>query len=392
MKKTFPLSYRKPYLDKYTIFLMLMIFIIIMYVFPFFPWFSKLAQPFSFSIVIEYLKYNFNHFPISHKQADGFVFTSIYIGVYLIIDLFIRATRLTVTSEKIYHSFFNMPLGTVIERKNIDYCQFGILDVTQNKVTYFLQRPIFNTKIIKPEEKLYFFPLKMLQLNLDINQLQEDKKIEFIKILKEYYNFQEGTQEITLTAQAQRNLFNQQVNTNVSPRIAILLIVSVPIGGLGMFLAAQAPFIFFTDYANFPIFCSIFLLIFIPSFLWVRKDIKQLAGFGTLFSSAFISIALYVFLLPILHAYYTENFGEKTQYEAKLIEVSSKHQVWQPSNGDDKFYIRKNFLKYNPNLQVNQTYSFPARYHWHNYTLSENVFLDAKPLATKLEVQKKTTK
>lgn len=392
MKVTFPLSYRKPYLNKYTLFIMLLIFIGVVFVVPFFPWSIKLVQPFSFSILIEYLKYNFHHFPISDKQADDLVFISIYMGIYLIIDLIIRTIRLTVTPEKIYYSFFNIPFEAVIERQTIDYCQFGILEVTQGKFTTFLQRPIFNTKKAKPEEKLYFFSLKTLQLDLDISSLQEDKKSELIQLLKQYYNFKEGIQEITLTAQAQRNLFNEQFNINVSPRIVILLIASVPIGGLGMFLAAQAPFLFFTNYPSFLIFCSLFLLIFIASFFWIRQDIKQFAFLGAIFSSTFITIALSAFLLPIVHSYYTINFGQTTTYSAKLIEVSSKHQVWQPSNGDDKFYIRPQYPKYNPNLKANQTYIFPARYHLHNYTLSENVFLDAKPLAAKLEVQKKTAK
>ena len=392
MKATFPLSYRKPFFDKYTIFMILILFILIIFVFPFFSWFAKLSQPFSLPIVMEYLKYNLHHFPISEQQADDLVFLSIYIGLYVAIDLIIRATRLTITPEKIYYSLFTFPIATIIERKNIDYCQLGILKVTQNKLTTFLQRSIFNVKIAVPKENLYFFPLKTLQLDLDINRLQENKKIELIQLLKQYYNFQEEQDEIILTQQERQKLFNEQFNINISPRIAILLISSVPIGGLGMVLTAQAPFLFFTHYPTFPIFCSIFILLLIPSFLWIRKDIKVLAFFGALLSSALISIALCIFLLPILHSYYTVNFGKTTTYSAKLIEVSSKHQVWQPNNGDDKFYIRPQYAKYNPHLQVNQTYIFPAHYHWHNYTLSEDVFLNAKALTTKLEPQKKTAK
>lgn len=385
MKASFPLPYRKPFFNKYTIFVVFLLFIIIIFVFPFSLWFEKHTQPFSCSILVEYFKYNLNHFPISDKQLDSFFFFSLYIGVYIFIDLIHQATRLIISPEKIYYSFFNIPFRTAIERKNIDYCQFGLLKVTQNKFTSFLQRSIFNTKTVQPEEKLYFFPLKALQLNLDISSLQEDKKIEFIQLLKQYYNFQEGVQEISLSAKEANAIIREQININISPRIAYLLIASVPIGGLGMFLAAQAPFLFFTDYPTFPVFCSIFLLIFIPSFLWIRKEIEQLAFLGAMISSFFITIALYAFLLPIVHSYYTANFGTEINYSAKLIEISSKQQVWQPSNGDDKFYISKNYPKYNSNLQVQQTYMFPARYHWHNYTLSENVFLEA-------QAQKKTAK
>lgn len=385
MKASFPLSYRKPFFNKYTIFVVFLLFIIIIFVFPFSLWFEKHAQPFSFSILVEYFKYNLNHFPISDKQANDLILLSFYLGIWVFLDLTLKMIQLVVSPEKIYYSFFNIPFRTAIERKNIDYCQFGLLKVTQNKFTSFLQRSIFNTKTVQPEEKLYFFPLKTLQLDLDISSLQEDKKIEFIQLLKQYYNFQEGVQEISLSAKEVNTIMREQININISPRIAYLLMASVPIGGLGMFLAAQAPFLFFTDYPTFPVFCSIFLLIFIPSFLWIRKEIEQLAFLGAMISSFFITIALYAFLLPIVHSYYTANFGTEINYSAKLIEVSSKQQVWQPSNGDDKFYISKNYPKYNPNLQVQQTYVFPAHYHWHNYTLSENVFLEA-------QAQKKTAK
>ena len=196
MKASFPLPYRKPFFNKYTIFVVFLLFIIIIFVFPFSLWFEKHAQPFSCSILVEYFKYNLNHFPISDKQLDSFFFFSLYIGVYIFIDLIHQATRLIISPEKIYYSFFNIPFRTAIERKNIDYCQFGLIKITQNKFTSFLQRPIFNTKTVQPEEKLYFFPLKTLQLDLDISSLQEDKKLSLFNYSNNIITFKKGFKKL----------------------------------------------------------------------------------------------------------------------------------------------------------------------------------------------------
>lgn len=381
MKHIFPMYQKEHFFNRYFWVTALLLIVFFFVIFPFLSWMFTTSQPFSMHLVGKFL----HERPFSEKQIDNLIFMSGYSLVYIFIGVLRSQMKLVITPEKIYYMLFKIPLGTWVERQAIEYCQMAVLKPQMNKYQTFLNRPIFKTKLAQPQEKLYFFPLRNLQLDLGIEQLNEKDKTQVIELLKQYYNFQEDVREINLTSKEANALVQEQMNLNISPRIAYLLITSVLLGALAIFLEMKAPFLFFTNYPTFPVLCSIFILLLIPSFLWIRQDIKMLAFFGAILSSAFITIALAIFLLPILHAYYTQNFGKTTIYSAKLIEITEKNQVWQPSNGDKKFYIQKKSQKYNANLKPNQTYAFPAHYHWHNYTLSEDVFLNAKPLATKLE-------
>ena len=377
IKNTFAMYQKQSFFDRYfwgtAIFLILFFFLIL----PFFTWMMSTTQPLNGASVGAFFQKYFH----SNKHIDDMVFGLIYCSMFIVFGLLRNHLKLVITPEKIYNTFLNLPIATIVERSSIDYCQMGIVHIEHTRLEKFFNRPLFKSKVTAPQTKLYFFPLRNLQLDLNFEHLNEQHQKQVIDLLRQYYHFQEGVQDIHLSSKEVNTL--EQVNIKVSPRIAYLVILSVPLGALGIFLTVYTPFFFFTDYPTFLI-CSVLLIIFmIPSFVWIRQDIKTFAFGGALIASSFLSMALYACLLPVLHGYYTQHFRQITPYSAKLIESNAQHQVWQPINSDDKFYISPKSMIYNANLQVNQTYTWQARYHWHLYSFDQPAIFQA---------QKKTAK
>lgn len=379
IKHTFAMYQKQSFFDRYfwgTAIFILVCFFILM---PFLTWMTTTTQPLNWDSIGTFFQKHFH----SNKHIDDMVFGLIYCSMFIVFGLLRNHLKLVITPEKIYNTFLNLPIATIVERSSIDYCQMGIVHIEHTRFEKFFNRPLFKSKVTASQTKLYFFPLRNLQLDLNFTHLNEQDRNQVIDLLKQYYHFQDGVQDIHLSSIEAHALVREQIGVKISPRIAYLVILSVPLGALGMFLTAYAPFFFFTDYPTFPICLALLIIFMIPSFLWIRQDIKTFAFGGALIASSFLSMALYAFLLPVLHGYYTQHFGKITPYSAKLIESNIRHQVWQPTNSDEKFYISPKSIIYNANLQVNQTYTWQARYHWHLYSFDQPAIFQA---------QKKTAK
>ena len=347
--------------------ILILLGLVIVLVLPFFDWFTTQTQPFSISSILNYLQYSLSHFPVSDQQARSLKFILLYLGIFILFQTLKPFFKLTISPEKIYYSFLKIPLGTLIKQKDVEYCQLTILHITQSKWVSLLQRPIFGKVQTENEARLYFFPLKNLQLNLNIAHLSETEKTQMTQQLKQYYNFQDDIATLSLSQQDVQALMQNQMNINISPRTAWLLIASVPIGALGFYLNAQADFFYLSNYPVLLCFPVIFLLIFIPGYLWVKQDIEQMAFSASLISCLILAFSLTFFLLPILHSYYAFNFGTHKMVEAQLLAVDADGQKWQLDEDKQIFYIMPKTPFYNAQFEVNKTYQFPVYYHWHNY-------------------------
>lgn len=359
--------------------LAILIYIIFtLFIFPFFTWFTKSHLPLSIHTIWQYIAYTLQHFPINKKQENDVQFIAILLMLYFVFLLIFPYIKLVVTPEKIFYRLFKIPIITLIKREHVEYAQIAKITLDLSKTRKFL----FKNQIPKQPE-LYFFPLRNLQNVLDLKLFNQEQQQDFLTLLKQFYNFKSEPVEIQLTLKELQKLTSQQYQTNISPRIAYILISCIPIGAIGMYLTANSPFFFINNYPNVLLLTTIFIPLLIFSFIWIYQDIKTLAFFGALLSSFIVTIASYFFLFPVLHGYYTQKFGKSIEFKAKLIEINPREQVWQPLNGKDKFYISKKHPYYNNQLELNQGYNFPAHYHWHTYTINEKVFLTLLPIQNK---------
>lgn len=372
MKAEFFIFPRKSMISWAALWLIVLFSLAIVFLFPFFKWFIDKAQPFSFNIFIEYLHHTLTHFPVSEKQSSDTRFILIYISIIVLIEVLKSFIKLKVTPEKIYYSCFNIPLGKFIQRKDVEYCQFTILHTPQQKWIAWLQRPIFKRVEQKKEAQLFFFPMKSNQYILKITHLSENEKLQLIQLLKQYYNFQEDIVTVTLSKKDLQNLMQAKIQTKISPRIAYLLISSIPIGIFGLYLNAQANFFYISNYPILFCLFIIFLLIFIPSFLWIQKDIQNMAFLGSILSSLFLTLSLTFFLLPILHSYYAFNFGIHKLIEVQLLSMDANGQKWLLLEDQQTFQILPKTPFYNPHVEINKIYEFPVYYHWNNYHFQHN--------------------
>ncbi|RLL34143.1 hypothetical protein D9K80_11785 [Acinetobacter cumulans] len=363
MKTEFAIYAKKPLISWPTSLMLILLGIVMIIVIAFFKWFRDQAQPLNLSIVIEYLQYTLKNFPIYELQADHTQLILIYIVSVIVIDYLKTQIKLVITPDKIYYRLWKMPLSTFIQRQEVEYCQFAILGITRPKWISWMQRPIFQTAN-KANPQLLFFPLKNVQSQLHLACLSEHEKGQLIQILKQYYNFQDDIAALTLSQEDLQNLILQ---TKISPRIAYLLIGSVPIGILGLYLNAQAQFFYISNYPVLLCLAIIFLLIFIPSVLWIQKDIPKIAFTGSMLSSTFLTLSLSFFLMPVLHSYYALHFGTHKMTGAQLLSMDAGGQKWRLLDNQQTFYILPKTPFYNPNLKTHEIYEFPIYYHWHNY-------------------------
>jgi hypothetical protein len=351
--------------------LVIFIYIIFfLFILPFFTWFRESTQAFNIQTIWQYIDYTSHNFPINQKQEETARLTGKILTLYLVFFLILPYIKLVVTPEKIFYSLFQFPLLTSIKREQFEYTQIAKSTNRTNWLINFLYKN-------KPAEqnRVYFFPLKNPPINFDLISFNESQEKDFLELLKQFYNFKHEPIEIQLVEAELQKFISQQSPNRMSPRNAYIVATCFPIMVIGMYLSATSSFIVIYNYPDLLLFSSIFIAILIPSFLWIYQDIKTHAFWGAFITSLLVTFVGYFFLLPILHGYYTENFGKPVEFQAKLIQIKPEQQIYQTVDGDYKFYINKVNPHYNTELELNQVYRFPAYYHWHTYTFNGNVIL-----------------
>ena len=230
----------------------------------------------------------------------------------------------------------------------------------------------------KHQPNLIFFPLRQSQLSIHFELLNQTQRTQAIQLLKQYYNFKDESTEIILDKNALTALRRKEFNIKISTRVLYILICCIPIGALGMYLTATAPFFTITNYPTLLVYLGIFGSILIPSYIWIKKDIATLSFTCAAIASSIVTLSAYTLLLPILHGYYTLHYGEQMDYPATLMKIEADQQIWQSEFNNKSFFLKKTHPTYVPYPSTNTMHIFTVQHHWHNYVFTHDAYLNDK--------------